>query len=157
VPSRRLTAGPGSGNTTPAIMCLLGLRLARVDRHLTDHHGLLGPAVVVPVLLVNDDRLHKYYTRHVQPLGNFSENRVVAVEARGLAQGNVETAGRGVRLDAVAGADCALLMGHPGAVSGELGLEPVADVAVAPFAGAQGAAGLDLVQPRAGLVLGLFV
>src|SRR4051794_41810801 len=25
-----------------------GLRLARVDRHLTDHHGLLGPAVVVP-------------------------------------------------------------------------------------------------------------
>src|SRR5260370_1329415 len=66
-----------------------GLRLDLVGRRLVDDHRLLGAAGPIAVLVIDDRGLHVYLTRHVQPLHHLSEHRVVAVQERGLLQGNV--------------------------------------------------------------------
>src|SRR5690349_16847274 len=91
---------------------LFRLRHLRMDGHLLNQHRLQGTAVAAFILaVILDDRLQEYFTRHVQSLGNFSENRVLAVQEWRPAKGNIETAARRVFLvGGPAGADRALLV-----------------------------------------------
>src|SRR6266851_4736483 len=138
-----------SGAALPRGFRLLDLRSGRddyfpgLDRYLADQHRLFRAVAVADVLVVDDRRLQMYFTRDLQPLHHFSEDRVVAVEERGFREVNIELAGRAARLGAVASANGPLFVRD---LVVELRLQPVTDAAVTEVAGTQRATRLDLVE-----------
>src|SRR5947209_12950562 len=74
------------------------------NSYFADDHGLLG-SVPLRVFLVVTHRERKDPAGDVEALGHFPEDGKMAIQERGLVEGDIEAAGGGVRLLSVGGAD----------------------------------------------------